>query len=121
MSETQSSRFSCCTASVCGYYLAVFTILFGVGLLALQLWAGTDRYTNALLFASLGIACLVNVARNRTLHCLITGPFFLLVAATLALQSAGIWNIAIPFLWPIVLIVVGTASLIEFRFAERSR
>lgn len=121
MSGAQPTRFSCCTPRVYGYYLAVFSILFGAGLLALQLWAGADRYFNAVLFASLGIACLVNLARNRTLHCLITGPFFLLVAAALALRAAGIWNISVPFLWPIVLIVVGAALLVEWRFAERPR
>jgi hypothetical protein len=121
MSETRSSRFSCCTPRVCGYYFAVFTILFGADMLLLELWEGAGKYINALLFASLGIACIVNVARNRTLHCLITGPFFLLVATILALRTAGVWNVPIPFLWPIVLIVVGTAFLVEWRFAARPR
>jgi hypothetical protein len=73
------------------------------------------------LFTSLGVACIVNVARNRTLHCLITGPFFLLFAIALALRAAGIWRLPIPELWPLVLVVVAAAFLIEWRFAARAK
>ena len=68
-----------------------------------------SAFAGVLLFTSLGVACVVNVARNRMLHCLITGPFFLLLAIALALRAAGIWHFPIPELWPLVLIVVSAA------------
>jgi hypothetical protein len=121
MHESQTKQFSCCTPRVWGFYLVVFAILFGAGLLLVMLWEGGEKYINALLFTSLGVACVVNVARNRTLHCLITGPFFLLLAVALALRAAGIWHLPIPDLWPLVLIVVSAAFLIEWRFAARAK
>lgn len=66
----------------------------------------------------MGLACFVNFAQNRTFHCAITGPFFLLVAFALALQSHAMWNMSRPVLWPTVLIVVGIAFLLELRFAR---
>jgi hypothetical protein len=119
MPQAQSKQFSCCTPKVWGFYLVVFASLFGASLLLVALWDGGEKYINALLFTSLGVACVVNVARNRTLHCLITGPFFLLVAIALALRAAGIWHLPIPELWPLVLIVVSVAFLIEWKFTAR--
>ena len=121
MSQVRSDQLSCCTPRVWGFYLVVFAILFGASLLVVTFWEGAGQYTNALLFTSLGVACLVNVAHNRTLHCLITGPFFLLVALVLALTAAGIWHVPISSLWPLVLIVVAAAFLIEWRFAARTK
>lgn len=121
MSQIRPKQFSCCTPKVGVFYLVVFATLFGASLLLVTLLEGGEKYTNALLFTSLRLACVVNVARNRTLHCLITGPFFLLIAIALALHAAGIWRLPIPEIWPLVLIVVSTAFLIEWRFAARAK
>jgi hypothetical protein len=104
-----------------GYYFAIFALALGVGLLLLRLLGGSDEYINPLVFAALGAACLINLLRNRTLHCAITGPFFLLVAAALALGAAGLWSPPMSLLWPVVMIVVGVAFLLEWRFAEKPR
>jgi hypothetical protein len=121
MSQIRSKQFSCCTLKVGAFYLVVFATLFGASLLLVTLLEGGEKYTNALLFTSLGLACVVNAARNRTLHCLITGPFFLLLAIGLALHAAGIWRLPIPEIWPLVVIVVSAAFLIEWRFAARAK
>ncbi|MGH9629593.1 MAG: hypothetical protein ACRD7E_14855 [Bryobacteraceae bacterium] len=121
MGKASSKPFSCCTPRVWGFYLVIFATLFGASLLLVALWESGQQYIEALLFTSLGVACLVNVARNRTLHCLITGPFFLLLAIALALREAGIWHVPIPELWPLVLITVSIAFLIEWKFATRAR
>ena len=39
----------------------------------------------------MGIACLVNAARCRRLHCFLTGPFFLLLAVLSLLHGLDIW------------------------------
>jgi hypothetical protein len=121
MPQVKAKQFSCCTPKVWGFYLVVFATLFGASLLVLTFWEGGEKYFNALLFTSLGVACVVNVARNRTLHCLITGPFFLLLAIALAMRAAGIWYVPIPDLLPLALIVVAAAFLIEWKFAARSK
>ncbi len=71
-----------------------------------------------MLFVALGLACAANLVRNRTFHCVITGPFFLLVALAFALNTAGVWKVPAGALWAIVVIVVCAAFLLERRFAS---
>ena len=108
----------CCTSKqgLC-YWGAAFLILYGVGL-ALVFWLHWEPYELVVLFTALGLACLVNLARNRTFHCMITGSFFLIVALILALSAAGIWNIHRGVLWAAVAVVVCDAFLLERRFAS---
>lgn len=112
------SKDLCCTSprSLC-YWSAAFVILYAIGL-GLVFWFRWQPYELVALFTALGLACFANLARNRTFHCAITGPFFLLVALALALQAAGIWKAGRGLLWPAVLIVVCAAFLLERRFAS---
>jgi len=96
-------------------WIATFFILYGLGLAVLHL-EHAERYRRTVLFAAMGLACFVNLAQNRTFHCAITGPFFLLVALALALH--GISSVIQTVLWPTVLVVVGIAFLLERRFAR---
>lgn len=117
MSE-MAPRNLCCTSSraLC-YWGAVFVILYAIGLV-LVFWLRWQPYELVVLFTALGLACFANLARNRSFHCAITGPFFLLVALALGLEAAGIWKIGRALLWPVVLIVVCAAFLLERRFAS---
>ncbi|MFZ0922120.1 MAG: hypothetical protein WA020_03605 [Candidatus Acidiferrales bacterium] len=70
------------------------------------------------LFVALGLSCVATFFRNRTLHCVITGPFFLLIALAFALSARGIWKVSTGALWTTVVIVVCAALLIEQKFAS---
>jgi hypothetical protein len=117
MEQVRQKRFCCLTPRAACTWIVAFLILYGLGLIVLHL-AHVERYQGTALFAAMGLACFVNFAQNRSFHCVITGPFFLLVAVALALQSYGTWNVSGAVLWPIVLIVVGIAFLLERRFAR---
>lgn len=92
-------------------------ILYGIGL-GLVFWLHWQPYELVVLFTALGLACFANLVRNRSFHCAITGPFFLLVAVALGLQAAGIWKVGGTLLWPAVVIVVCAAFVLERRFAS---
>ncbi len=117
MEQVPQKRFCCLTSRAACTWIAAFFILYGLGSIVLHL-EHVERYQGPAFFAAMGLACLVNLAQNRTFHCAITGPFFLLVAVALALQSYGMWNVSKAVLWPTVLIVVGIAFLLEQRFAR---
>lgn len=119
MEQAQQKRFCCLTPRAACTWIAAFLVLYGLGLIVLHL-GRLERYRVTVFFAAMGLACFFNFARNRTLHCFITGPFFLLVALALALESYGRWNFNRAVLWPTVLIVVGIAFLLEKRFAGGS-
>ncbi|HKF53069.1 MAG TPA: hypothetical protein VKB26_12215 [Candidatus Acidoferrales bacterium] len=117
MPETQTKAF-CCTSqrSLC-YWGGAFLIFYGIGL-GLAFWLHWQSYEIVVLFTALGLACFANLARNRNFHCVITGPFFLLVALALGLRAAGVWNMGAGLLWPAVAIVVCAAFMLERRFAS---
>ncbi len=119
---TQNSRTTACctTASALCFWAAAFAVLYGAGLLLQYLVPSLRGYSGAVLFVALGLACLANFARNRTFHCAITGPFFLLMALLVAFASA--WFRALPgsVVWAAILIVSGIAFLLEWRYARRA-
>jgi hypothetical protein len=108
----------CCTSprSLC-YWGVAFVIFYAAGLALVFLLHGAT-YKLVVLFVALGLACIVNFARNRTFHCLITGPFFFLIAAAFGLRASGIWMVSVGVLWMIVAIVVCASFLLERRFAS---
>lgn len=118
MAEPQSGGVCCTTPRAFGFWLAVFLLLAGGAFLLVQVWPGLGDYRGALLFGAAGVACVANFAVNRSFHCALTGPFLLLVAAVLALGTAGVWELRLPTLWPVVLIVIGVSLLLERRFAR---
>lgn len=107
----------CCSSwrALC-FWGCAFVVFYAIGLLAIYS-LHMQSYQTTALFAALGLACVANLARNRTFHCMITGPFFLLVALVFALNTAGVWRIPTGALWTLVVIVVCAALLLEQRFA----
>ena len=112
------ARGYCCSSwqSLC-FWGCAFVVFYAAGLAAIHCLY-LDGYQSSVLFAALGLACVANAVRNRTFHCLITGPFFLLVALALGLAAAGIWRIHTAPLWTTVVAVVCAAFLLERRFAS---
>ncbi|HEV2182364.1 MAG TPA: hypothetical protein VGR39_01670 [Candidatus Acidoferrales bacterium] len=112
------ARGYCCSSwqSLC-FWGCAFVAFYAAALLAIY-WLHLENYQLSALFAALGLACVANALRNRTFHCVITGPFFLLVALAFALNMAGVWKIPTGALWVTVVIVVCTALLLERRFAS---
>lgn len=68
---------SCCTTpSAMFFWSAMFVLFYGAGLLLGTVWPGLRQYGDTLILTALAAACLVNFGRNRTLHCGLTGPLF---------------------------------------------
>jgi hypothetical protein len=67
----------------------------------------------------MAIGCFANWLRNHTFHCAITGPLFLLGGVTFLLSGMGVMHVNIRWIWPVVLIGIGVAFLLEALFAQR--
>ena len=110
----------CCTSpAAMWFWAAAFAVLYGMGLLMRSAWPVFEPYADTLLLAALGAACFINFGRNRTLHCGLTGPLFLLAAIAAALIEAGLWDVSDEALWGVVLVGVALAFLIEWRVVGR--
>ena len=68
----------------------------------------------------MAIGCAANWLRNRTLHCAITAPVFLVAGTVFLLSEMGTFAINQRLVWPIVAIVTVLAFLLEWRFAARN-
>ena len=62
----------------------------GMGSLMRSTWPVFEPYADTMLLVALGAACFINFGRNRTLHCGLTGPLFLVAAIVAGLIGAGI-------------------------------
>jgi hypothetical protein len=97
------------------FWAVAFALVYGAGLLVVSVWPAMQPYGDTLLLFALGAACFANFGRNRTLHCGITGPLFLIGALAAGLIGAGVWTLDVVAVWGIVLIGVGVAFVIEWR------
>ena len=68
----------------------------------------------------MAIGCFANWLRNRSLHCLITAPLFLLAGAVFLLASLRMAHVDTRWVWPAVLIGTSLALLVEWRYAKRT-
>jgi hypothetical protein len=103
------------------FWAAAFVALYGLGLIARSTWPALEPYADTLLLAALGLACFINFGRNRTLHCGLTGPLFLIAAVVALLMEAQVWNVDEGALWGLVLLGVALAFLLEWRAVGRQR
>ena len=90
-------------------------LIYGAGLVLGAVWPAIRTLPSTLILFAMGGACVINYARNRTLHCVITAPVFLLAAVVMALSEARIWHVSDALLWGFVLVAVAIAFLIEWR------
>jgi hypothetical protein len=105
----------CTTPSAMCFWTATFVVFYGAGLLLGAVWPPVRHYEDTVLLIALAAACFVNFHRNRTLHCKLTGPLFLVGAIVAMLAEAGVLHVEPSALWGIVLAGVGLAFLIEWR------
>jgi hypothetical protein len=68
----------------------------------------------------MGIGCVGNWFRNRSFHCAITGPMFLMAGIFFLLADLRIVQINARLVWSLVFIGTGIAFLLEWRYAKRS-
>jgi hypothetical protein len=67
----------------------------------------------------MAIGCLANWNRNRSFHCSITGPLFLLGGVVFLLSDMRVVQVNIRWVWPVVLFGIGIAFLLEWRYGKR--
>ena len=73
----------------------------------------------ACLFA-MGIGCLANWLRNRTFHCALTGPLFLIGGVMFLLSAMRVIpRLDTHWVWPVLFIGIGIAFLLQWRYGKR--
>jgi hypothetical protein len=98
-----------------------WTIIFVISLAALTIVAVYwHPFSNAVVPLAVGIGCVANWAKNRTYHCGITGPIFILAGAALLLAAVGYIHVQSIVIWALAVIGTVVALYLESRYAEKS-
>ena len=108
---------ACCSspASLCYWFivsLAAWAVLAAIGAFWHPLHA-----SSATCLLAMAVGCFANALKNRTYHCVLTGPLFLLAA--ILLLSSDFTHIKPLVIWVGVLGGTGIAFLLEWRYARK--
>jgi len=111
---------ACCTspAAMC-YWLAVSLITWGALSLIGIYWYPLHASSAAACLLAMSAGCAANWVRNRSFHCAITGPIFLVAGVALLLSDMRVVRINDVWVWAFVLIGTGIAFLMEWRYYAR--
>jgi hypothetical protein len=121
MSSRILSHACCTTPSAMCFWAAIFLVVYGAGLAVASVWPASTQYHDTLILVALAVACFVNFARNRTLHCALTGPLFVAAALLAALDESAMWAVPMSAVWGGVLLGVGLAFFVEWRSVAANR
>ena len=101
---------ACCTspAAVC-YWFTVSLVAWGALSLIGIYWHPLHALSPTTMLCAMAIGCIANWRRNRTLHCAITGPLFLIAALVFLLSELTGTHLNSLLVWPVVVIGVGIA------------
>jgi hypothetical protein len=111
---------ACCSspASIC-YWFAASLVAWGVLSLVGVYWHPLHASSATTILLAMAIGCAANWLRNRTFHCAISGPVFLIAAFAFLPSDFTTFRVNIVWVWIFVLMGVGVAFLLEWRYAKR--
>jgi hypothetical protein len=112
---------ACCTspAAAC-YWFAVSLVAWGLLSVIGIYWRPLHSSSAATILFAMAIGCGANWLRNRTFHCGITGPLFLIAALAFLLSDLIGAHLNSLLVWPFVAVGVGIAFLLEWRHTRLS-
>jgi len=100
---------------------------FGASLIAWGLlsvvgiyWYPLHWYSAPTILFAVGIGCIANWLRNRSFHCALTAPLFLIAAMLFLLDILSIARVNVSLVWSLLFIGTCVAFLLEWKYAKRS-
>jgi hypothetical protein len=111
----------CCSspASIC-YWFSASLVAWGLLSLVGVYWSPLKASSSGTILLAAAIGCAANWARNRTFHCGITAPLFLIGGIVFLLADMRIVHIEPGFVWPFVIAGTGIAFLLEWKYVRQS-
>jgi len=82
-------------------------------------WRPLHASSAATCLFAMAIGCLANWLRNRSFHCAITGPLFLIGGLMFLLSGLRMIHFDARWVWSVLLIGIGIAFLLEWLYGKR--
>jgi hypothetical protein len=101
------------------YWFVVSLVAWGVLSLTGIYWHPLHASSAPACLFAMAIGCLANFHRNRSFHCAITGPLFLIGGFVFLLAGAGMIHVNTRWVWRVLLLGAGIAFLLEWLYGER--
>lgn len=107
---------ACCSspASICYWLVAslvAWAVLAAIGIF----WHPLHATSAVTCLLAMAVGCFANAIKNRTYHCIFTGPLFLIGAILLLLPDAT--HIKPHLVWAAVFFGTGIAFFLEWRYS----
>ncbi len=118
---TKKAKACCSSPAAIWYWFAISLISWAILAVVGVYWHPLRAGAAQTILLAMAIGCLANWIKNRTFHCGITGPLFLIVAVLLLLSDTQIIDIGNAFMWPTVLLGSVIAFLLEWRYTSRPK
>ena len=108
----------CCSsrASICYWLiasLAGWAVLATIGMF----WHPLHSTSAVTCLLAMAVGCFANALKNRTYHCVLTGPLFL--TAAILLLSSDLTHIKRALIWTVVLVGTAIAFFLEWRYSRK--
>lgn len=109
----------CCSSpAAMRYWFVVSLIAWGVLSFIGVYWHPLHGSSAVTILFAMTIGCGANWLRNRSFHCAITGPLFLIAGTIFLLSGVGMIGLNTRWVWPLVFIGVCIAFLLEWLYAQ---
>jgi len=111
---------ACCSSpsSIFFWFLASLLAWAALSLIGMY-WHPLGPASASTIMLAAGIGCVANWLRNRTFHCGVTAPLFLVVGILFLLSDIRTIHINPRIVWPIVWVGIGVGFFLEWRYARR--
>jgi hypothetical protein len=108
----------CCSSRVSISYwliasLAAWALFAAIGIF----WHPLHGSSAATCLLAMAVGCFDNAFKNRTYHCVLTGPLFLI--ASILLLSQDLTDVKPSLVWTGVLLGTAIAFLLEWRYSRK--
>ena len=103
------------TPSAIFFWAAVFVLAYGAGLLLRSVFPAFQPFGDTVILVALAGACFANFRCNRTFHCALTGPLFVVGAVAAGLIEANVLRLDMAIVWGVVVLGVVVAIVFEWR------
>jgi len=115
---TEQVEASCSSpAAICYWFTVSLVAWGGLSLIGIY-WRPLQASSAAACLFAMAIGCLANWLRNRTFHCAITGPLFLIGGLIFLLSGVRAVQADTRWVWPVVLVGIGIAFPLEWRYGK---